>query len=231
MTPRLPTHLLKSSRNRPTASNGPLSLLRRKSTVSITRPACDTRQMAQPIAFLSVKGWDKDGIESWGKWASLFAKAGYESCLVEVDPKEAKESSCSSKELLEKLEAELSSLLQNPSSPSPFPPLLISSHLSSLLSQTYVSSHPLSGLLLLSPTPVSALHSSHSSIFPTEVEEFNYEPTFPLGLILEDGEKLCERWEELKDEDEVRVAWVDEGDAKGKKGFQKCVKWMDQVGL
>jgi hypothetical protein len=69
-------------------------------------------------------------------------------------------------------------------SESPFPPLLCAAGLDTLLAQTYVSSHPLSGLLLVDP-PLSikeALARKPGIVDPS-MPEFDYEPFFPIALL------------------------------------------------
>lgn len=73
------------------------------------------------------------------------------------------------------------------SSPSPFPPLLCAYGLNCLVAQTYVSSHPLSGLLLVDPpmTIAQAMEQREDlrRRLKDETEEFNYEPYFPVAIL------------------------------------------------
>lgn len=78
---------------------------------------------------------------------------------------------------------ELSQAIRN--SDSPFPPLLISKGLDTLIAQTYVSSHPLSGLVLVDPplTVQQARETATDTKSLQGVQEFDYEPFFPVAIL------------------------------------------------
>lgn len=69
-------------------------------------------------------------------------------------------------------------------SSSPFPPLLFARGYNSLVAQTYVSSHPLSGLVLVDP-PLSIAEAlkSRKDLLKGEHQEFDYEPFFPISIL------------------------------------------------
>ena len=67
---------------------------------------------------------------------------------------------------------------------SPFPPLLCAAGLDTLLAQTYVSSHPLSGLLLVNPPlTIKEAHDQKPGLVDPSTPEFDYEPFFPIALL------------------------------------------------
>ncbi|KAL8280206.1 hypothetical protein RQP46_007320 [Phenoliferia psychrophenolica] len=212
----------------------PSAFVRPKSTATIVNAVRDVRQLALPLAFVSVKGWEEDGIAGWMKWAKQASKAGYTSVLVEIDPADAAtrtEAGSSSSALLAELSAELSSILSSPESGTPFPPLLLSASLSSLLAQTYVSSHPLSALLLHSPAPPAPAHELHPKVFPTPLEEFTFEPNFPVAIARDPGDP--ERGSRLEDgstEGEYSDVTVLAA-GKDKDGWEVVARWMDENGL
>jgi hypothetical protein len=128
--------------------------------------------------------------------------------------------------------AELVTLLRSPAHSSPFPPLLFAYSSASLLAETYVSSHPLSGLCLVSPLPAPLAHSTLPNVFKQRLEEFNYEPGFPITVLQEKGDegrhRLLEDFVEENEEDSVvrrREGRVDE------RGWEKVQEWMDEHGL
>ena len=53
--------------------------LRKKSTASIVQAVANVRQLAQPVAFIAVKGWDKEGVACVRM--SLSRLAGEEGCV------------------------------------------------------------------------------------------------------------------------------------------------------
>jgi hypothetical protein len=123
---------------------------------------------------------------------------------------------------------DLTSLIKE--SNNPFPPLLISSNLSTLLSQTYVSSHPLSGLILYSPTPALVAHSLHPTLFKTALEEFTYEPNFAVGVMSEEGIEEGRLMDICREEE--GDGWVSglKGGL-GREGAEVVCEFMDDNGL
>ncbi|ORY92600.1 hypothetical protein BCR35DRAFT_327722 [Leucosporidium creatinivorum] len=200
-------------------------------TCTTLQPNPTVRNLALPLAFLSVKGWDNKGLEGWNTWTRLFSQAGYASLLIQLDPHSTTGPTHTSQALLASLEADLHSLLTSPSQGSPFPPLLFSSSFSTLLSQTYVSSHPLSGLFLHTPPSPPSAHSLQPSIFKSELKEFTYEPNFPIGVMdsmaqFEASRLGSEFGEEGEDGWLARV----EGQ-RDEQGWEKAMEWMDENGL
>jgi hypothetical protein len=129
---------------------------------------------------------------------------------------------------------ELLSLLRDPSTSSPFPPLLFASSISTLLAETYVSSHPLSGLVLHSPLPAPLAHSKFPQAFKTKLDEFDYEPFFPVAVVEGKGKgetqcRLVKEFVEEEDEEDglVRRLVGDRDEA----GWNKVMEWMDENGL
>lgn len=63
----------------------------------------------------------------------------------------------------------------------PFPPIIFARSLSCLIAQTYISSHPASGLFLISP-PISNASVS-KALLPSKLPEFNFEAKFPIAVM------------------------------------------------
>lgn len=122
----------------------------------------------------------------------------------------------------------MTSLLRSSAAAS-FPPLLIASHLSTIPAQTYVSSHPLSALLLHSPVPPPTAHEQYPDQFPTEVEQFTFEPHFPVACMHIDGSKGMQDERLVREFDEEDVARLKGG--LDDKGWKKAMEWMDECGL
>lgn len=78
----------------------------------------------------------------------------------------------------------------------PFPPVLFAYRLGSLVAQTYVSSYPVSALILNDPTTCESLESEPGLVdrLPLSSEDFNFEPKFPLLVVgnLESGKSQKE---------------------------------------
>ncbi|GAA5835630.1 hypothetical protein JCM11251_002982 [Rhodosporidiobolus azoricus] len=208
------------------------ALHRSLSTVRVVAPS-SKRELALPLAFVSVKGWDKEGLLGWESWTKAFSQKGYSSLLCEVDPMHAVARLGSPSLILAALERELVRLLQDPAHSSPFPPLLFTHGPSSLLAETYVSSHPLSGLCLVSPTPASSAHAILPHMFQPPLDEFNYEPGFPIAVVDQGGRtakehRLAREFAEEED-DEALVRIIDA--RRDDQGWQEVQDWMDENGL
>ncbi|KAI5474619.1 hypothetical protein MNV49_002730 [Pseudohyphozyma bogoriensis] len=149
--------------------------------------------------------------------------------MVELNPASAVGASTSS-QILAALESELVKELAH----SPFPPLLFSSHLSTLIAQTYVSSHPLSGLVLHSAVAPTKAHDFAPSVLPTALEEFTYEPNFAIGIMERSEEELegaagGRLLEEFGGDEDGEVQTIVGG--KDKVGWKHVVEWMEANNL
>ena len=72
----------------------------------------------------------------------------------------------------------------------PFPPVLVAEGRGCLLTQSYVGDHPASGLVMLDP-PVDADPSGGAGDGERgwEWPRFNYEPRFPILVVVEEGKE------------------------------------------
>lgn len=130
-------------------------------------------------------------------------------------------------------------LLRNPATSSPFPPLLFASEADSLVAETYVSSHPLSALCLVSPLPAPSAHERDPDMYPTPLTaDFDYEPGFPIA-VLQEGQaptpapqhRLLRDFanpEDPEDQDGLVRLLVGRRD---QQGWQQVMDWMDDNGL
>ncbi|THH16153.1 hypothetical protein EW146_g4442 [Bondarzewia mesenterica] len=111
--------------------------------------------------------------------------------------------------------------------PSPFPPVIFSRSNGALIAQTYISSHPASGLILISPPPSNL--SVAKALLPTPLEEFNYEVKFPVAIVgtKEEVERVTEGGRlGTEDIDVLEVVSVDGQDA-----FTKMEELLDEWGI
>ncbi|OBZ65623.1 Kelch repeat-containing protein 3 [Grifola frondosa] len=109
--------------------------------------------------------------ERMGTMAALYAERGY-TCM-EIDLPHLGEKT-TSEALMHHFEFELTSHIRLCAIP--FAPVIIARSSGTLIAQTYISSHPASAMLLISPP---ASNSSVSSLLPTPLREFDFEPRFP----------------------------------------------------
>ncbi|GAA5981658.1 hypothetical protein JCM10908_004553 [Rhodotorula pacifica] len=225
------------------AARGALQRLgrRRVSTCRIV-PSTADRQLALPLAFLHVQpSGDAASTQPdhpWEDWADRFAQRGYSSLLLHVDASAARTAK-TSRDRLEHLEKELLKLLRDPATSSPFPPLMFAAGSTTLLAETYVSSHPLSALCLVAPVPAPIAHKRDPALYPTELDDFDYEPGFPIAILheagLQTGQSSPHRLirdftneEDPEDEDGLVRRLVGKRD---EQGWQRVMDWMDENGL
>ncbi|CDO71058.1 hypothetical protein BN946_scf184844.g62 [Trametes cinnabarina] len=159
-------------------------------------------------------------------FASWFAERGY-TCLeidlgkpVDVHTSEA---------LMKHYEAELAFHIRTLAIP--FAPVIVSRAAGTLIAQTYISSHPATALLLISPRPTTA--SMPQSLLPTPFPEFNFEPRFPCAIMCTEDEKLgLEKEHRLWNDSGVeKIVVKDERALVGQEGVVKIEQWLDELGI
>ena len=111
--------------------------------------------------------------------------------------------------------------------PSPFPPIIFSRSHGALITQTYISSHPASGLVLMSPPPSNA--SAEGSLLPTPLEEFDYEVKFPVAVVGTKGELERIKTVGRLGSDAVDIIEVESLD--GQEAFVKIDTLLDDWGV
>jgi len=110
----------------------------------------------------------------------------------------------------------------------PFPPVIIARGVACLITQTYISSHPASGVVLISPPPCNTMVPRN--LLPTPLPEFDFEPKFPICVVAtgEDMQILQRHNRLVKDQaaDVIVVKNVD-----GQEAFTKIEQWLDEIGI
>lgn len=201
--------------------------------VNDPEPSSATR-FALPLAFLTTETTLLDGkpVEMQGEerttaswphdWVQRFNQQGYSTVTIHLPSQIPNETPIDTNHL-SKLEQELQTQLSGPAT-SFFPPLLFSKgRLECLLAQTYVSSNPLSGLVLISPPAEDSA-------------SFDFEPRFPTLIMStsQTSQNLAPDHRLLKDyPDEVDHLAIVEGHSNmtDQTAFEKVKEWMDNNGL
>ncbi len=120
----------------------------------------------------------------------------------------------------------------------PFAPIIIAAEFSTLLSQSYISSHPASGLVLISPPHSATIATANSLDEP--LPELTYEPHFPVLVVASDVQA-----KEVQAQNRLVGDYADRGVGRGGKGvsFEKVPnvyseqsrmaieRWMDSCGF
>ncbi|GBE83976.1 hypothetical protein SCP_0510350 [Sparassis crispa] len=160
------------------------------------------------------------------EFASMLAERGF-TCL-EVDLAPPKDRQSNADTLMHYFGTELSSHIRLCAIP--FPPVIFARSFGSLIAQTYISSYPASGLLLISP-PVSN-EAVPSALLPSSLREFDFEPKFPCGILYAQGEmKRLEHNRLWRDPNVDRLMVKDTGAIDGREGQAKIEQWLDEIGV
>ncbi|KAG7099374.1 hypothetical protein E1B28_001230 [Marasmius oreades] len=132
-----------------------------------------------------------------------------------------------SKRLMDYFESELRSAISL--STIPFPPVIFARGAASLIAQTYISSHPATGLVLISP-PSSNEAVVESGLLPTPLPEFDFEPNFPLVVVATPQQmKVLREEHRLLKDNSLDTIIVD--DVEGHDAFAKIEEWLDEMGV
>lgn len=223
------------------------SFIRFKSTVTHHAASTDAqREVPTPLVLLSASKWSgqPEAKVSLKSFISQFTRNGWNVASIDVDPKLEADTS---QGILASLESELALQMRESGASgggSPFPPLMIAKGLDTLIAESYISSHPLSGLVLLNPplTPAHARGQCPDQL-PTSMEPFNYEIRSPCKvawsqdevqkLAFWDVHRIEEAREDEADEALDRFVWdlnsdADEHDA----AAYQVRKWAeDECGM
>ncbi|KAL7277100.1 hypothetical protein ACG7TL_008945 [Trametes sanguinea] len=113
----------------------------------------------------------------------------------------------------------------------PFAPVIVSRAAGTLIAQTYISSHPATGLLLISPPPTNA--SVPKSLLPTPLPEFNFEPRFPCAIMCTEEEKarLAKEHRLWNETGVEKIVVEDERALVGQEGVVMIERWLDELGI
>ncbi|TFK41014.1 hypothetical protein BDQ12DRAFT_418811 [Crucibulum laeve] len=180
------------------------------------------REVPTPLVFVSASTWDEDSSKGITELSSMLAEKGF--TCVQTDLKIP--DSVLSTEMMQKFEAELKSAINY--SMIPFPPVIFARSKACLIAQTYISSHPATGLVLISPPASNA--DIDERWLPARLPEFDFEPQFPIAVLGTSQEtKALQKAHRLCQAQNVDVITVDNVD--GKQMFAKIEEWLDELGI
>jgi hypothetical protein len=107
-----------------------------------------------------------------------------------------------------------------------FPPVIFARSSACLISQTYISSNPASGLFLISPPPSNSASLGH---LPTPLKEFDFEPKFPMAIMAS-----LQELDMLKESRLGRDSGIDQIEMENKEGheaFTAIEQWLHELGI
>lgn len=122
----------------------------------------------------------------WASWADMFAQRGY--TTVEVDISAVEDVPDGDGDITGVIKAASSALNdQIRLLAIPFAPVVIASGPGCLVAQAYVSDHPASGLVLVSPPPDEDPRGRREKKGEWKWPKFGYEPRFPICIVAPQG--------------------------------------------
>ncbi|KAF4623722.1 hypothetical protein D9613_001943 [Agrocybe pediades] len=187
-------------------------------------PQSAPRESPTPLVFLSVSELDNTSNRLSTVLASMLAEKGF--TCIETDLKIPQSTTTNSQTMVDNYESELKSVVRLTAIP--FPPVIVAQGLGCLVAQTYISSNPATGMVLISP-PVSN-EELDPKRFPSPLQEFNYEPEFPIAVIAtpEEVSELRER-NRICQSENVDVIPIKE--LKTQQVFTELELWLDKLGI
>ncbi|KIK04234.1 hypothetical protein K443DRAFT_676002 [Laccaria amethystina LaAM-08-1] len=158
--------------------------------------------------------------------SSMLAEKGF--TCIQTDLGIGKGSFTDATNLMKAYESELRSAIRL--STIPFPPVIVARSSACLIAQTYISSHPAAGLVLISP-PASNDELLGSKL-STRLKEFDFEPAFPIAIMgtkdeirhLKQANRLCQK-------DYATVDVMQLSDLDSQEAFVKLDSWLDELGI
>ncbi|KZO97781.1 hypothetical protein CALVIDRAFT_535879 [Calocera viscosa TUFC12733] len=211
-----------SARLRLPFSTSPLA----RDTVRMWEPSRSAqREVPTPLVLVSAREWDARSAEGIDTLSAYYSTGGYTCLSVDLSPPAPAlaSSALTGQSLLSHYTHSLSSHLRLLAIP--WPPILISRSLGCLIAQAYIEDYPAKGLILLQPPP------RPGALPGEEVEEFTYEPRFPI-LILDTAEGMERQREEnrlLKLNLGVSTLQVERVD--GQEALVGMERWLDEIGV
>ncbi|KAF5377560.1 hypothetical protein D9615_005263 [Tricholomella constricta] len=194
------------------------------STIVRSPPRSAPREVPTPLVFVSAKDWDVTSSNGATYLSSMLAEKGY-TCL-QIDLALPAGPITDSAKLMRHFESRLGQEIRL--STMPFPPVIFARSSACLIAQTYISSHPASGLCLISPPLSNA--SVPKSQLPTDLPEFNFEPKFPIGIVATAKELELFRANHRLGDDPV-VDTISVPNVEGSEALVAIDKWLDELGI
>ncbi|KAJ4001259.1 hypothetical protein F5050DRAFT_34259 [Lentinula boryana] len=181
------------------------------------------RIVPTPLVFVSATSWDQSSSrQGFTVLAKMYSEKGY-TCL---DTDLSLAAGRNPANVMQDFESELKSVVK--ASFNPFPPVFFSRGAACLITQTYISSNPASGLILISPP--SSNNSLRGSLFTHALPEFNFEPKFPIAIV-DTPQGMAELQAENRLAKDNRVDKIVVNDVEGQDAFVKIEQWMDEIGI
>ncbi|EAU92875.2 hypothetical protein CC1G_03662 [Coprinopsis cinerea okayama7 len=196
------------------------------SVIPRSPPSYAPREVPTPLVFVSANSLDPDSGKEMSTLSTMLSEKGFTCFQIDLS---ARDATASTKEKShDALIQECSELVRL--NAIPFPPVIIARSASCLISQKYISSYPATGLVLISPPKDD--DDLEKTGFPTPMNEFIYEPKFPIAVMdtpervaqLKKDHRLCKDPHPFVD-----IVAVTE--LEGQPLLQAVDLWLDELGV
>ncbi|KAJ7900020.1 hypothetical protein B0H14DRAFT_2671926 [Mycena olivaceomarginata] len=185
------------------------------------------REVPTPLLFVSAKEWDIDSYKGIDTLATILSMKGFtcvhcDLSLPRVDPLD-------SDKLMHHFISDLKAELRLSWPGAPFPPVLFARSAASIIAQTYISSNPVSAMMLWGNNIPATNAELAGSLLPTRLAEFNFEPKFPIALLTTPRE--MDRLRETNRLAQADVELLTTADLESQDALVKIECWLDDLGI
>ncbi|KAJ6574795.1 hypothetical protein B0H19DRAFT_933940 [Mycena capillaripes] len=207
-------------------------IARRWSSSFVRTPSSSApREAPTPLLFVSAKEWDMDSHRGVDALATTLSMKGFTCihCDITLPVIDSSAPPLDSNKIMHHLVSDLKSHLRLSWHAASFPPVIFARSAASLIAQAYISSNPVSAMMLLGKVP-STNADVPESFLPTRLEEFNFEPKFPIALLT--IPRVMERLRKtnrLAQDPQVDLLTTE--DLESQDAFLKIESWLDDLGI
>ncbi|KAJ7462698.1 hypothetical protein B0H11DRAFT_2053882 [Mycena galericulata] len=190
-----------------------------------TPPSSAPRQVPTPLLFVSAKTWDADSLNGVSALINEFSVKGF-TCLhcdlsLPAEPSVRIDSVKIMSHFVSTLEGHLIHIA--------FPPVIFARSSASLIAQAYISFNPATAMILTGNIPGTNADLPES-LLPTPLEEFNFEPKFPIALVITPREmRRLRKTNRLAQDPAVDLITTE--DLASLDAFSKIEGWLDDLGI
>ncbi|KAJ6627241.1 hypothetical protein B0H10DRAFT_2161316 [Mycena sp. CBHHK59/15] len=197
-------------------------------------PESAPRICPTPLLFVSAKGWDAESHKGSSlisnikvdTLAATLSIKGFTCLHYDLSPSSS--SHLDSTAIMHHFVSHLKSEIRLSGHIS-FPPVIFARSFASLIAQTYISSNPATAMMLMGNIPSTNVEVP-KQLLPTPLEEFNYEPKFPIAILttLHEAERL-RATNRLTKDPSVDLFVV--RDMESQEAFSQIEGWLDDLGI
>ncbi|KAJ7042554.1 hypothetical protein C8F04DRAFT_1390526 [Mycena alexandri] len=191
-------------------------------------PSSAPREVPTPLLFVSAKDWDVDSTRGIDAIATTLSMQGF-TCIQCDISRPTTDPPLDSDKFMDHLAADLKSQIRLSFLTAAFPPVIFARSSATLIAQAYISSNPVSAMMLMGNIP-STNADVPKSLLPTPLAEFNFEPKFPIALLTSPREmERLSKTNRLAQDPQVELLTTE--DLESQDAFLKIEDWLDDLGI